>query len=177
MKRGCDETSSPEGGGGFNLSTSLWFELIFKPHFTNLVDLIAVKRVCVSFASFKLLRKWIKSKEQLHYGGIDKQYWNRYSRVYIKDKDENRFMDHHPTKWMVYFSHVRYSAYPTRCLGLYHCKEDLLAVVCKLISDSKSSLKKDWKSVWNGFSVRFLHNSLSFIYVQGLALEEIKELI
>lgn len=170
MKRGCDETSSPEGGGGFILSTSLWFELIFKPHLLNLVDLIAVKRVCVSFASFKLLRKWIKSKEHLHYGGIDKQYWNRYSYVHVKDKDESRFIRHHPTKLMLYL------AYAGKWLGLYHCKNDLLSKVRQLISQFGFCEKRNWKPQWNGFIAPFEVVG-GFIYVQGLVLEEIKELI
>lgn len=76
------------------LSLSLWYELILKRYVT-LVALVALKRTCRLFATFKRLRQWIKLKELTAFGTVERKHWNHFApydgaAFYYLEKPDSR---------------------------------------------------------------------------------------
>lgn len=157
------------------LSVSLWFELILKPHVDNLEDLISFKRLSKAFAAYSYLNAWIKRKEEMAFGGgIEQIYWNRYAGVEMTFEAEDRFMQWHPDKLILFVSYKpkeRIMDDNKKLLGIYHCKEYLIKVAIQTILVlSRRYGRGYWKPAWNGQKYCFQEN-LAIVYVQGVELE------
>jgi hypothetical protein len=159
------------------LSVSLWFELILKPHVDNLEDLISFKRLSKAFAAYTYLNEWIKRKEEMAFGGgIEKKYWNRYAQTEMTFEAEDRFMEWHPDKLILFVSYKpreRAVEDNKKLLGIYHCKEYLLRIATQTINTLARRYGKGyWKPAWNGQKYCFQEN-LAIVYVQGVDFSKI----
>jgi hypothetical protein len=151
------------------MQKGLWFELVFKHHITNLSDLVSIKRVCKDFYSLKYLNDLIKKKEQIAFGSIGRQYWNKCASIEISYEKEDSFIRWHPDKFILYIViSSRFGNDVKKKLAVYHCKQDLCKNASYIIRKFEQNIESFgvWKPIWKGFKYCFPINS-GFIYVQG----------
>lgn len=146
---------------------TLWNEFVLKRHYGVLLleDLVALKRTCKSFATFKPLRRLIKDKEEAAFGGFDKKYWNRLALddYNIRHKRDG-FYDQHPGQYFFWFIGVAYKD----MLGVFSNKRRLWDVFWKHADKKKIMLLRNLGRP----DMTWLSNDgKGYMCVQGIAKE------
>lgn len=148
-----------------NLSLSLWWELILK-HRLTLRDLIAIKRTCLAFATFKLLRRYIKDKEYSAFGSIDRIYWDKATRVtYFSAMDSQwrEFRENNYGRFLLF-----YEAYGFKYFAVYSNKSVLWNVFLELYNGNCTLTTMFMVGYCHFYRCTLSNKGVSVIYIQGL---------
>lgn len=158
------------------VSRDVWWEYILKDR-VLLVDLIAIKRTCKSFAIYKPLRWLIKAKVEAAFGDpkiTPMWHWNRVRGCPYESHlafVANGLANH----TFVIFTESTINCQPykrTYRLGVFSHKSALWKALLFLFAEYTFSQKGEMYDRSAGFvEMRFVHG---IIYVRGIDFEEIK---
>lgn len=157
-----------------------WFDLILQR--LLLEDLIAVKRTCKTFATFKRLRSLIKDKEYTAFDGVDKKFWNRraqYREFNVVDAffapTSSQPVDivlKHCDKYLLYSEHEQGNSNWKSFLGIYSNKRKLWIAFCNAKKAACEAFTYSFPFEYLVADLRTISGKKVRIYMTGFTRDE-----